>query len=785
MDFAKDFASAQDEISQALISTTRAVSQLCAEDIPFHRSLDRTIGPSLDEQSSRLLSFAQKLLRRSGAIHASERFELSDVESIDNNWRTFVDAVDGLLERTDTCLDEFNGLVKQATPRDNDAASPAPPSRTPRKQHSSQAANLPKPQLLFDTKTANTEVGPFKPFLTTKPHATVPLDKSLALRPNENGIPQYLHPYATEISSYEYPPFLYTQSEPIQYIPFEGTTATLVEDMDGVYSMLEELKKAPIIAIDLEHHDTHSYVGIVSLMQISTRDNDWIVDTLKPWRRKLEVLNDVFADPAIVKVLHGAFMDITWLQRDLGLYVVGLFDTHHASRALGYPAGSLAYLLKRFVDFDAQKQYQTADWRMRPLPTEMFDYARSDTHFLLYVFDNMRNELVEKSDFDNYDKDKVQAVLVRSKEVALQRYEYFVYDAERGLGQYGWFNQLQRASISLSKEQFAVYRKVHQWRDTVARQEDESPTQMLSKQALFKLIQVLPRDLPTLLGVSHPISQYLRVRSAELLEVINSAIADAANGPEMHELMTKIATDAGLFIPRRQQPAPAPAPAVAAAPAQPVNGTSKQEDVRLSTSSLWGATLSLQSHKSSPTTALLPILAPTFSMTPSVLRDVGEASPSSTKDILPTPTNDISTPSSTLGKRKLDSILTEDATDISSRNGTSTPLSTGTSDAETEAPTEKAMRKMQRKAEKRAAKSARKEHNAPTPPSNSQASANGAAAFDYGNARSVLHADDDGPGRKKGKQAPVFDPYKKAMDAPSGVKAAYAPKAGRSQTFKR
>ena len=129
--------------------------------------------------------------------------------------------------------------------------------------------------------------------------------------------------------------------------------------------MLSELRKAREIAIDLEHHDVRSYLGLVSLMQISTREKDWIVDTLKPWREDLQILNAVFADPDIVKVLHGAFMDIMWLQRDLGLYVVGLFDTFHAVSALGYKKRSLAFLLKKFVNFDAQKQYQLADWRTR------------------------------------------------------------------------------------------------------------------------------------------------------------------------------------------------------------------------------------------------------------------------------------------------------------------------------------------------------------------------------------------------------------------------------------
>lgn len=158
---------------------------------------------------------------------------------------------------------------------------------------------------------------------------------------------------------------MYEKAEPIPYHPFESTTATFVDTPEALMAMLAELKTAKEIAIDLEHHDNRTYVGLVSLMQISTRDKDWIVDTLVPWRRKFECLNEVFADPSIIKVLHGAFMDIIWLQRDLGLYIVGLFDTHHASKALGYPGGSLAFLLLKFINFAANKQYQMADWRVR------------------------------------------------------------------------------------------------------------------------------------------------------------------------------------------------------------------------------------------------------------------------------------------------------------------------------------------------------------------------------------------------------------------------------------
>jgi len=58
-------------------------------------------------------------------------------------------------------------------------------------------------------------------------------------------------------------------------------------------------------------------------------------------------------------------MDIGWLQRDFGIYVVNMFDTGQAARVLNFEKYSLAYLLKKFCDVTANKQYQLADWRIR------------------------------------------------------------------------------------------------------------------------------------------------------------------------------------------------------------------------------------------------------------------------------------------------------------------------------------------------------------------------------------------------------------------------------------
>lgn len=66
--------------------------------------------------------------------------------------------------------------------------------------------------------------------------------------------------------------------------------------------MLGKLRQVKEIAVDLEHHRHRSFSGFVCLMQISTRHDDFIVDTLT-LREELEELNVFFTDPGILKVV--------------------------------------------------------------------------------------------------------------------------------------------------------------------------------------------------------------------------------------------------------------------------------------------------------------------------------------------------------------------------------------------------------------------------------------------------------------------------------------------------
>jgi exosome complex exonuclease RRP6 len=116
MDNAQCFQSLQDQIQAALVSATRTAGQISSEDLNFQRSLNPSLGTALDEQSARLLALSSSLLKSAASISELEAPVLLDVEDVDNSWHGVVDVVDSLLEKADTCLDEYTGVIKRKTP---------------------------------------------------------------------------------------------------------------------------------------------------------------------------------------------------------------------------------------------------------------------------------------------------------------------------------------------------------------------------------------------------------------------------------------------------------------------------------------------------------------------------------------------------------------------------------------------------------------------------------------------------------------------------------------------
>ncbi|KAB8292956.1 hypothetical protein EYC80_007320 [Monilinia laxa] len=620
--------------------------------------------------------------------------------------------------------------------------------------------------------------------LKTKPHAKVSLEDSLGMITNEFDQKQYKHPYETEILQLQYPKAMYEKSEPIKYLPFESTSATFVDTYEGVLEMLEELKSATEIAVDLEHHDTRSYVGLVSLMQISTREKDWIVDTLKPWRQQLQVLNEVFADPSIIKVFHGAFMDIIWLQTG------GL--------GLGLAGGSLAFLLKKYIDFDADKKYQLADWRIRPLPEEMFFYARSDTHFLLYIFDNLRNELIN-APHTEIGETALEAVLQKSKETSLFRYERQVYNAESGKGPGGWFGLIYKTPALLNSEQFAVFKAVHAWRDQIARKDDDSVNFVMLNAVVVNLAKFMPMDMIALLGIIRPISHNVKSRTGELLEIIKSAKANGKDGPKSIDILRKSPDVVGT--PKSNTGAKSTSQKISEFDVTPVDKT----ELTTETSSFWGGafgsslwepSIATPDQDSMRLAIPLPQLSEeVFASSSTLLTDRSRLAipEAQTPTATPTP-NKVKDEAFVLkrGSKRKSDVMTNTAEDQEVAGKYDITLDWDP-DADIERRQGSAAIKAAQKEEKRASKKQRKEEERQRKKEEKQNESD-KAAEEVEEAESESESEEQEERKKKkisttggkAKKDKPFDPYQKSMDAAKGMRRVQTgERGGRSATFKK
>src|SRR5665647_3942070 len=94
---------------------------------------------------------------------------------------------------------------------------------------------------------------------------------------------------------------------------------------------------------DREMDSLHHYREKVCLVQISTRNQSWLIDPLA--LSSLAPLASPLANPEIVTVIHGSDYDIRSLHRDFGIEVSNLFDTMLAARFLGITEFGLAALL--------------------------------------------------------------------------------------------------------------------------------------------------------------------------------------------------------------------------------------------------------------------------------------------------------------------------------------------------------------------------------------------------------------------------------------------------------
>lgn len=388
------------DILGSIVNTTKLSKSLpMSQDGTFEMySSNEDFQQFCNKSSQRVSAMLEKLCHS-----ITPDININDSEDID--FRRIADISDYLLEKADICLDEHTG-VRQKSKQINLTKQMLNKEAIP------QSLTDKKPQKEFENKIDNFQL--YQPKLKEKPFAITPIELSIRIIIFNvylyiessyeiiDGDIDYVHPYLDEITQLELMPSQLLPHTEIEPLPIDETPLHYIDNVEEFNRMLENLNNQKEIAIDLEYHSYRSYQGFTCLMQISTRKEDYIIDTIS-LRSICYKLNNIFCNPSIIKVFHGSNQDILWLQKDFGVYVVNMFDTYQASVHLLLDKHSYASLVLRYCKINLDKTNQLADWRERPLSDDKILYARNDTHYLLYVYDCMVKELYDKSEGENND----------------------------------------------------------------------------------------------------------------------------------------------------------------------------------------------------------------------------------------------------------------------------------------------------------------------------------------------------------------------------------------------
>jgi ribonuclease D len=242
----------------------------------------------------------------------------------------------------------------------------------------------------------------------------------------------------------------------------------LIDTEEQLPALVEAIEAADLVGMDTEFVAEDCYRPDLCLLQISTREEVFIVDprALSDLRRVWELL----VETGRTVVVHAGREEILFAYRATGKAIPKLFDVQLALGMLGgeYPA-SYGKLLQRMLGASVPKGETRTDWRKRPLSTAQLDYAALDVLHLPQLFDRLSDELrrLSRLQWLEDELERKQANLIETQE------------------QEGWYRM--SGIQSLHGRQLAIVRELWLWRDQRAHAKNMPARRILRDDLIIEL----------------------------------------------------------------------------------------------------------------------------------------------------------------------------------------------------------------------------------------------------------------------------------------------------------
>ena len=160
-----------------------------------------------------------------------------------------------------------------------------------------------------------------------------------------------------------------------------------IDSNENLENCIEAICKDELLGIDTEFLWRNTYYPILSLVQINSGTNIYIVDCIKI--NNIKLLNKILEDVKIIKVFHSLRGDVSVLKHALDSKIVNVLDTQIAEQLIqnSVNVNQVSYknLVKKYISIDINKKETNSNWLKRPLNKSQLNYASDDVEHLLYI----------------------------------------------------------------------------------------------------------------------------------------------------------------------------------------------------------------------------------------------------------------------------------------------------------------------------------------------------------------------------------------------------------------
>jgi len=179
---------------------------------------------------------------------------------------------------------------------------------------------------------------------------------------------------------------------------------TYIDSLEDLSFLNKELIQKPYLGVDTEFRRTTKDNMRLALLQVNDGEEIYLIDAVS--------INDpegncdfLFSD-SVKKVFHSCKEDLEAIHSWTGNVMKNLFDTQLANAFLdGYYSIGYQGLVEERLDITLDKKETRSNWVRRPLSDSQLSYAASDVEYLIHLFIEQEEELIQSNKLDWHNED--------------------------------------------------------------------------------------------------------------------------------------------------------------------------------------------------------------------------------------------------------------------------------------------------------------------------------------------------------------------------------------------